>query len=63
LVKDFDADAWLHTGRGAIIPAQLALHILLGIQYYLKIKQLFNTPQENHLTQTGRPSKQMIWQI
>lgn len=35
LVQDFGAEAWLHTGRGAITPARLALHILLGTQYYL----------------------------
>jgi hypothetical protein len=27
LVSGFDSDAWLHTGRGAITPARLALHI------------------------------------
>jgi hypothetical protein len=36
LVKDFDAEAWLQTGRGAITPARLALHILQSVKYYLK---------------------------
>jgi hypothetical protein len=31
IVKDFDNDAWLHTGRGAITPARLAFHILKGV--------------------------------
>jgi len=36
LVKDFDTDAWLYTGRGAIIPARLSLHILQSVKYYLE---------------------------
>jgi hypothetical protein len=44
LVKDFDAEAWLQTGRGAITPARLALHILLGTQYYLEDKTPFQFP-------------------
>ena len=44
LVKDFDADAWLQTGRGAITPPRLALHILLGTQYYLDDKMPFQYP-------------------
>lgn len=44
LVKDFDAEAWLQTGRGAITPARLALHILLGTQYYLDEKTPFQYP-------------------
>ena len=36
IVKDFDDDAWLHTGRGPITPARLAFHILQGIKYYLE---------------------------
>jgi len=44
LVKDFDAEAWLQTGRGAITPARLALHILLGTQYYLEAKIPFQYP-------------------
>jgi hypothetical protein len=35
LVEAFDADAWLHAGRGVITPARLALHILMGTKYYL----------------------------
>jgi hypothetical protein len=44
LVKDFDAEAWLQTGRGAITPARLALHILLGTQYYLEDRTPFQYP-------------------
>ena len=44
LVKDFDAEAWLQTGRQAITPARLALHILLGTQYYLDDKVPFQYP-------------------
>jgi uncharacterized damage-inducible protein DinB len=36
IVKDFDNDAWLHTGRGAITPARLAFHILKGVKYYIE---------------------------
>jgi hypothetical protein len=36
LVKDFDPDAWLHTGRGAIRPARLAFHILQSTRYYIQ---------------------------
>ncbi len=36
LVQDFDADAWLQTGRGAITPARLAFHILQSVKYYLE---------------------------
>jgi hypothetical protein len=36
IVKDFNNDAWLHTGRGVITPARLAFHILKGIKYYIE---------------------------
>jgi len=36
LVKDFDPDAWLQTGRGANTPARMALHILQSVKYYLE---------------------------
>jgi hypothetical protein len=36
LVKDFDEEAWLHTGRKTIIPARLSLHILHSTKYYLQ---------------------------
>jgi hypothetical protein len=36
LVKDFEPDAWLYTGRGAITPARLALHILQATRYYIQ---------------------------
>ena len=35
IVKDFDQDAWIHTGRGVITPARLAFHILQGVKYYI----------------------------
>ena len=44
IVKDFDAEAWLQTGRGVITPARLAFHILLGTQYYLEDKTAFQFP-------------------
>ena len=44
VVKDFDAKAWLQAGRGNISPARLALHILLGTQYYLEEKTAFQYP-------------------
>lgn len=44
IVNDFDAEAWLQTGRGVITPARLALHILLGTQYYLEDKTAFQFP-------------------
>ena len=36
IVKDFDNDAWVHTGRGVITPARIAFHILQGVKYYIK---------------------------
>ena len=36
LVNDFDAEAWLHTGRGAMTPARLSLHILQSGRYYMQ---------------------------
>jgi hypothetical protein len=35
IVKAFDRDAWLHTGRGTTTPARLAVHVLQGIKYYV----------------------------
>ncbi len=37
LVAAFDPLAWLHTGRGAIRPARLSLHILQAAKVYLRI--------------------------
>jgi len=48
LAEDFDAAAWLQTGRGVITPARLALHILLATQYYLEDQTPFDFP-------SGRP--------
>lgn len=36
LVRDFDADAWLDTGRGAMTPARLSYHVLESTRYYLE---------------------------
>jgi hypothetical protein len=36
IVKDFDNDAWLHTGRGTITPARVAFHVLQGVKYYIQ---------------------------
>lgn len=36
IVKDFDEDAWLHTGRGMILPVRLAFHVLKATAYYLE---------------------------
>lgn len=36
LTKDFNSDAWLHTGRGVITPARLALHILRSAKDYME---------------------------
>jgi hypothetical protein len=33
-VADFDADAWIGAGRGAVLPARLSLHILHSVKYY-----------------------------
>jgi hypothetical protein len=36
LVKDFDTDAWRHTGRDAMRPARLSHHILGSTKYYIE---------------------------
>ncbi|MCB2214245.1 hypothetical protein KQH50_02500 [bacterium] len=36
LVRDFDAEAWLHTGRGAMTPVRLSHHILGSTKYYIE---------------------------
>jgi hypothetical protein len=36
IVKDFDNDAWLHTGRGITTPVRVAFHILKGVKYYIE---------------------------
>ena len=36
IVKDFDKDAWRHTGRGTTTPVRLAFHILQGVKYYIE---------------------------
>jgi hypothetical protein len=36
LVKEFDGDAWVHTGRGAITPVRLSFHILQAVKGYIE---------------------------
>jgi hypothetical protein len=36
IVKDFDQETWMHTGRGVITPARLAFHTLQGVKYYIE---------------------------
>ncbi len=36
IVKDFDDDAWLHTGKGIVVPVRIAFHILKATTYYLE---------------------------
>jgi hypothetical protein len=36
VVKAFDQDAWLYTGRGTTTPARTAFHILQGVKYYME---------------------------
>jgi len=36
IVRDFDKDAWIHTGRGNITPVRLAFHILKAVKYYIE---------------------------
>ena len=36
LVREFDHDSWIHTGRGTTTPARIAFHILKGAKYYLE---------------------------
>ena len=36
IVKDFDQNAWIHTGRGIILPVRLAFHILKSTTYYIE---------------------------
>jgi len=36
IVKDFDPETWTHTGRGTIIPARIAFHILKAVKYYIE---------------------------
>ncbi|MBI9051681.1 MAG: hypothetical protein JEZ00_19815 [Anaerolineaceae bacterium] len=36
IVNDFEADAWLHAGRGEITPAGYSLHILQSVKYYIE---------------------------
>jgi len=44
LVNDFDAAAWLSTGRKAITPARLSWHILQSARYYLQDRDAVTFP-------------------
>jgi hypothetical protein len=35
IVRDFDLEAWLHTGHGTMTPARTACHLLQGVKYYI----------------------------
>jgi hypothetical protein len=36
LVRDFDQDAWVHTGRKPNTPVHLAFHILKSVKFYME---------------------------
>jgi uncharacterized damage-inducible protein DinB len=36
IVKNFDKEAWFHTGRGTTTPRRIAFHILQGVKYYIE---------------------------
>jgi len=36
LVRDFDQDAWMHTGRGAVTPVRMSFHILQSVKYHIE---------------------------
>ncbi len=36
IVKDFDNDSWIRTGRGTHTPVRLAFHVLQATRYYLE---------------------------
>ncbi len=36
LVKDFDQNTWIQTGRGTNTPVRIAFHLLQGVKYYLE---------------------------
>ena len=56
IVKDFDDDSWVKTGRGAINPSKMALHILLATQNYIDYKVPFDFP-------SGKPFNPDEWGI
>jgi hypothetical protein len=40
IVKAFDEEAWLHTGRKSYTPARIAFHILKAVQHYIEDKTI-----------------------
>jgi len=40
LVRDFNEDTWLYTGRMNYVPARLSLHILQSAAYYIQASSL-----------------------
>lgn len=36
IVKDFDNDSWIQTGRGTNTPARISFHILQGVKFYIE---------------------------
>jgi hypothetical protein len=35
VVKDFEPDAWIHAGRGTILPVRIAFHMVQSVTYYI----------------------------
>ncbi len=35
VIRDFEPEAWKHTGRGRILPVRIAFHILQATTYYI----------------------------
>ncbi len=56
IVKDFSADAWLHTGRKNYTPARLSLHILQSARFYLEDKETILLP-------SGIPFTEKCWAV
>ena len=56
LVKDFDQDTWIHTGRGTITPVRLSFHILQGVKYYLEDTSSIEFP-------SGKTFEGNCWEI
>jgi hypothetical protein len=56
LVKGFDHDAWVHTGRGTNTPVRMAHHILQGVKYYLQ-------DSTTVVFASGKPFEGKCWEI
>lgn len=44
MVSDFDDDSWVNLGRGYMVPARIAYHILLSTKYYLEDASAMSFP-------------------